>query len=678
MEAISFKKKARRSTVGRKRPQRPVDDDDEADGVKREAEAPDLGGEEDADQTQRTIEEVREDQRLRAQLLREGLASHKPVGGGASKKAKQAETGSAASDTQQYGLHDPKKDGSANQKLLTLLDGQFTGQSATSEKDQHEELMNKYIEEKLQKQRPSDGQQDSTSSSDAAAAAQSAEDALFALPAHLKPDVPVRHADDSGESGGMLMGNAGIAEVELPASYAEKTEQATLRALEASRSGANRHGGVGGLASSALPANFSTDFNRHRSDFVADLKNMRKGEREALDEQRERGFRKVGKNQASDDRAVSRFRKFESRKEASGEARSESMSWLWGNETTEQAQIVVSALQGELDERETKIKALEAALRREQQDFTSLLQDEVKELETRRKAIEQELAGVDALIKEKQRLIQRSKSDGQKKKKKAKKAKAAGSSAVSTPVASPRAAATDEEKPEAAAVVSPKAKSKQLKKKKSGGAVGYVIACERWLNLQGKADLVERNPLFTMRYSAAPATPDAVGSKTVLPMDEKLQKIAKEEPNVAFIIQRSTNANTVVYAGHKTATGSALDPEKPLGVYWIMYEKEGAPREDLNMIERNTAYGVTCSPSNVAGQFMAAIASLRDRDCILRLDAHGNVMALTTINGKKGMLLRRVYVQMTTSWGIPTVDYVEIFGVHPTTFEPVYEKKKNK
>lgn len=49
------------------------------------------------------------------------------------------------------------------------------------------------------------------------------------------------------------------------------------------------------------------------------------------------------------------------------------MSWLWGNETTEQAQIVVSALQGELDEREAKIQALEAALRREQQDLTAVL-----------------------------------------------------------------------------------------------------------------------------------------------------------------------------------------------------------------------------------------------------------------------------------------------------------------
>uniref|UniRef100_A0AAV1URU9 DUF4833 domain-containing protein n=1 Tax=Peronospora matthiolae TaxID=2874970 RepID=A0AAV1URU9_9STRA len=109
-----------------------------------------------------------------------------------------------------------------------------------------------------------------------------------------------------------------------------------------------------------------------------------------------------------------------------------------------------------------------------------------------------------------------------------------------------------------------------------------------------------------------------------------------------------------------------------------MFEKEGKPREELNMIERTTAYGVTSKPSDVPGEFMVAIASLRDRDCTLRLDEHGNVMALTTIDGKKGMLLRRVFVQMTTSWGIPTVDYVDIFGVDPKTLAPVYEKKKNK
>ncbi|EEY60068.1 uncharacterized protein PITG_12348 [Phytophthora infestans T30-4] len=285
------------------------------------------------------------------------------------------------------------------------------------------------------------------------------------------------------------------------------------------------------------------------------------------------------------------------------------MSWLWGNETTEQAQFVVSALQSELDERESKIKALEAALKREQQDMTSLLEDEVKELEARRKTIEKELAGVDALIKEKQKLIQKSKSDGLKKKKKSKKSK--------TPV-------SQEE--------------------------------------------------TTKEEEGSESTEDA----KVLPMDKNLKMVAKEEPNVAFIIQRSNNSNTVVYAACKSSNGKSLDPTTPIKVYWIMYEKDGNPREDLNMIERNTAYGVSSKPSDVPGEHLASVASLRDRDCVLRLDKHGNVMALTTINGKKGMILRRVFVQMTTSWGIPTVDHVDIFGVDPVTLEPVYEKKKNK
>uniref|UniRef100_A0AAV1UDZ4 Uncharacterized protein n=1 Tax=Peronospora matthiolae TaxID=2874970 RepID=A0AAV1UDZ4_9STRA len=93
------------------------------------------------------------------------------------------------------------------------------------------------------------------------------------------------------------------------------------------------------------------------------------------------------------------------------------MSWLWGNETTEQAQFVVSALQGELDERESKIKALEAALKREQQDLTAVLEDEVKELEMRRQVLQKELDDVNALIVDKKELLLQSKTDGNKQKK---------------------------------------------------------------------------------------------------------------------------------------------------------------------------------------------------------------------------------------------------------------------
>lgn len=162
-----------------------------------------------------------------------------------------------------------------------------------------------------------------------------------------------------------------------------------------------------------------------------------------------------------------------------------------------------------------------------------------------------------------------------------------------------------------------------------------------------------------------------------LPMDEQLAKIHKLEPNVAFIIQRSTNANTVVYAAQ--LVGKALDPTKPLGVFWIMFEKPGAPREDLNMVERNTAYGVSCAPSTGnKEQYNVTLASLKDRETTLLIDAHGRIQARTTIGGKPGMVLRRVFVQMTSSWGIPTVDYVELFGVDPESLASVYEKKANK
>lgn len=163
---------------------------------------------------------------------------------------------------------------------------------------------------------------------------------------------------------------------------------------------------------------------------------------------------------------------------------SDKMSWLWGNETTEQAQIVVSALQTELDERETKIQALEAALRREQQDFQQLLQGEIRELEAKKSRIQQELQDVDALIRDKQKLLQKGKG--------AKKKKAAQSNGNGATAAG-------------AAPLEKKASEKKKKKPKSGDAAAVV---------------------------AAP--------KKTLPVDEQLVKVAKVEPNVAFIIQRST------------------------------------------------------------------------------------------------------------------------------------------
>lgn len=118
--ALGFKQRPKKEKAARKRT-REVEDAAAVD--------------ETDEQTLLTIEELLEDQKLRAKL-------RTLEGGDGSKAAKLAKRGDTAAATEvQYGLHDPKKDGGTNQKLMKLLDGQFTGQTSTSEKDQHDELM---------------------------------------------------------------------------------------------------------------------------------------------------------------------------------------------------------------------------------------------------------------------------------------------------------------------------------------------------------------------------------------------------------------------------------------------------------------------------------------------------------------------------------------------------------
>ena len=67
------------------------------------------------------------------------------------------------------------------------------------------------------------------------------------------------------------------------------------------------------------------------------------------------------------------------------------------------------------------------------------------------------------------------------------------------------------------------------------------------------------------------------------------------EDNLMFVIHRNKNKNVVVYAGNLDDQGQ-LVKEEPLKVYWVMYENDGHPTEGLNLIERNTAYGVSAEP----------------------------------------------------------------------------------
>src|ERR1700742_1119287 len=84
-----------------------------------------------------------------------------------------------------------------------------------------------------------------------------------------------------------------------------------------------------------------------------------------------------------------------------------------------------------------------------------------------------------------------------------------------------------------------------------------------------------------------------------------------DEPNQLFYVQRSPNANTVVYAAKLDAQGN-FDSQAPVEAYWRKFNIEGT-RQPLNFVERMMAYGVKLE-AHKAGQPAAfTIASLPQR-----------------------------------------------------------------
>ena len=138
---------------------------------------------------------------------------------------------------------------------------------------------------------------------------------------------------------------------------------------------------------------------------------------------------------------------------------------------------------------------------------------------------------------------------------------------------------------------------------------------------------------------------------------------ANGSPDIMFVIHRSSNENLVCYKGvEQEDTHVGCHP------YWIMQTKGGAT-EELNMIERNTAYGLKVEAAG-ENTWNMQIASLKGLTIVVT-KGEGGWTAKTTINGVADATLVAVHVEMKSSWGMPKVDYVEMFGAGGE-----YEKKK--
>jgi hypothetical protein len=161
--------------------------------------------------------------------------------------------------------------------------------------------------------------------------------------------------------------------------------------------------------------------------------------------------------------------------------------------------------------------------------------------------------------------------------------------------------------------------------------------------------------------------------------DPQLQK-----ETIAFIIERSLNKNIVVYEGLIHEESKQLRTDKPIDAYWLDIDpayveknrKNGKmhDRDELNLIERKMAYGVSWEPiEEEEGGYTMTLVALPKRKGIFKL-VNGTPKAIMEINGQQ-CYMQSIYVESKQGMiGLPRVVYVVIKGVSIESGEPQEEK----
>ena len=143
-----------------------------------------------------------------------------------------------------------------------------------------------------------------------------------------------------------------------------------------------------------------------------------------------------------------------------------------------------------------------------------------------------------------------------------------------------------------------------------------------------------------------------------------------DEPNQLFYVQRSPNANTIVYAARLDANG-AIQRDNPVEAFWRKFNIDGG-KQPLNFIERMMAYGVRADPVKPGAPITFTIAALPERKLTLTLDAGKRPQALMQI-GTRTVKLAYVYLHVVEGGLMPSVPELDIFGTDIASGKTVHE-----
>jgi hypothetical protein len=141
------------------------------------------------------------------------------------------------------------------------------------------------------------------------------------------------------------------------------------------------------------------------------------------------------------------------------------------------------------------------------------------------------------------------------------------------------------------------------------------------------------------------------------------------EPNQLFYIERSVNANTVIYTANLDAKGQ-IDSRNPVTAYWRWY-KRGGYKKGLNLPERMLAYGITSVKREAQG-YSFKIAALPERTLYVGLDEKGKPEVWGKM-GSRTVRLVYVYLEVDDHGLMPDVTALDLFGYDKATGKPVRE-----
>lgn len=145
--------------------------------------------------------------------------------------------------------------------------------------------------------------------------------------------------------------------------------------------------------------------------------------------------------------------------------------------------------------------------------------------------------------------------------------------------------------------------------------------------------------------------------------------IPKEE-NQFFYVQRSLNANTIVYTARLDGEGR-LDARRPVDVFWRRFNDDGE-RKELSKLERSLAFGVRADPApGQPGAFVMRVVSYPKRSAVLKL-VDGVPRLEAKVTGEPSRL-DHAYLEVDESGSVPSVTRVDLYGYSLATGKLVKE-----